>query len=905
MKPNTASGFILAGLALMLTAFPFSPSASRASRLFALLFGLIGLLTLAEYLLSWNPGFDQWLFPEAAGTVGTSSPGRMAPDTALCFLLLAASLILSWSQKKTLLITAVTLSLLVAIIVLVDLFCHLTNPFDIVGLWGLTVMAVHTAILFTMLGLTLAWGTWPRQISVWSLTGRIVRSFAIWTLILASSLAWNLRREGVETLNSAIDIARASIQKDLCFRKWATSHGGVYVIASKKTPPNPYLKVPDRDVLTTTGLALTLMNPAYMLREMQNNFSDNYGTRSRIVSLKPLNPDNDPDAWEARALTSFEREGGKEFIQIHQLDGDSHLRMMVPFIVETGCLKCHADQGYAVGDIRGGIDSSVPLAPLLRKQQEDSARISLAYCLIWAFGMTGIALFYRREHRLEIANLQEKAFSASVINSLPGTFYAYEDGLRLIRWNKNLEAMSGYSADELLGRHPLSWFSNKDKARAQAVFDTVAETGEIKFEAEIVFKEKSAPFLLTGSWLILGDNKYLIGVGIDLSEQKRLEEGLRQAQKMEAMGTLSGGIAHDFNNILSALVGYTELALIQTQNNKPCHKELAEIIKATDRATKLIHQILIFSRKQDPEKHPLQASLIVKEALELLRASIPATIEIRQDIQSQSTILADSTQIHQVIMNLCTNASHAMLEGGGVLSVTLKDIVVEQKIMDGGTEIDPGHYVLLTVSDTGCGMDQKTLTKIFNPYFTTKAVGKGTGLGLAVAHCIIKGHHGLITVCSDPGHGATFKVYLPVSTEKAAPALETADAAPPVTDAQERLMFVDDESAVCEAMKTILTQAGYQVSTFANGLEAWQALSQSPADWDALITDVTMPEMTGDQLTAKALKLRPELPIILCSGYSEILDVTTRKDGVFALLQKPVSKNILLATIAKALGKSA
>ena len=252
-------------------------------------------------------------------------------------------------------------------------------------------------------------------------------------------------------------------------------------------------------------------------------------------------------------------------------------------------------------------------------------------------------------------------------------------------------------------------------------------------------------------------------------------------------------------------------------------------------------------------------------------------------------------------MNLCTNAYHAMMEQGGVLGVTLQDIVFKQTIMDGDTALPPGRYLLLSVSDTGCGMDKETLHKIFDPYFTTKGEGKGTGLGLAVVHGIVKSHQGRIAVYSEPGQGTTFKVYLPI-IESTATAFEPSVAPPAPSKAQERVMVVDDENAIRETHSTMLTEAGYRVTAFTNGLEAWQALSQAPHDWDLLLTDQTMPEMTGMQLADKVLAIRPDLPVILCSGYSAIVNGDRAKiSGLSAYLQKPISRNTLLREVAKAL----
>ncbi|MDD5758297.1 MAG: ATP-binding protein [Desulfobulbaceae bacterium] len=387
------------------------------------------------------------------------------------------------------------------------------------------------------------------------------------------------------------------------------------------------------------------------------------------------------------------------------------------------------------------------------------------------------------------------------------------------------------------------------------------------------------------------------------NELKKTKQIKQDQQRLESIGTLAGGIAHDFNNILSAIIGYADLALMrELDDGRSVREDLCQVRKAADRATDLVRQILTFSRKQPQEKIPLQISLVIKEALKLLRASIPTTIEIRQEIISSATVLADPTQIHQIVMNLCTNAYHAMMEDGGVLGVTLEETTIEPGTGASDLELPPGRYVVFSVSDTGCGMDKETMSKIFDPYFTTKEIGKGTGLGLAVVHGIVKTHNGRVSVYSELGKGTTFNVYLPMIVREAV-AEAVVEMVPPVAKSHERIMVVDDEGMVRDVVSRSLIQAGYQVETFSNGLEAWNALSQAPYAWDLLVTDQTMPEITGDQLAVKVLEIRADLPIIICSGYNSIMLDKAYLPGLILYLQKPVSRKALLTQVAKSLAK--
>ena len=913
MKANSALGFILAGVALLASSLSSSALSARLARICALLIGLIALLTLGEYLLSWNPGIDQWLVREPAHMVGTLHPGRMAPDTAFCFLLLATGLILASGARKTtmrLWLTSILGSLTMAV-ALAALLSYCSETIGAFGIWGLTLMSFPSATLFILLSIAIVLGGWPEDISLWSLNGKTVMGFALWSIMISVSLTWGLHQQGHHLLESATVAARVNINKDLSFRRWATSHGGVYVTPTEHTPPNPYLNVVTRDVVTTTGRPLTLMNPAYMLREMQQDFGDEYGTRSHLTSLKLLNPANAADPWQVKALSSFER-GGKELLEMQYVDDQPYLKLMLPVFVEAGCLKCHAQQGYQVGDVRGGIDSSIPLAPFLARTLESSIELTVSHGAIWLLGISGLLLFYRREHSLAAENQRsedalrasEERFrlAADTANDLVYEWDLQEE----VQWFGRIDEMLGYGKGEF-PRTLQGWKESvhpDDRDLVMAAIQAHLEGGD-PYALKYRIRRNDDVYLwwsARGAVVKAPDGTPVrwIGTVTDISEQLKLEESLRQSQKMEAIGTLAGGIAHDFNNILSAVVGYTELALMEVTENTDVHNYLCEVGTAAARATELVRQILTFSRKQKQDKQPLQVALIVKEALKLLRASIPTTVEIRQEIVSQAMVLADPTQIHQLIMNLCTNGYQAMVEHGGVLGVTLQDIDFEQETMDGAIELSPGRYLLLAVSDSGCGMDKDVLARIFDPYFTTKGVGKGTGLGLAVVHGIVKDLQGRVSVYSEPGRGTTFHVYLPVIAGEAVP--EVVAEAVPLAMGHERVMVVDDESAIRDLATKFLTQSGYQVDAFVNGLEAWQAISEAPDHWDLLITDQTMPEMTGTQLAAKMLEIRPDLPIILCSGYSGIMESDeARKAGVDVYLQKPLNRNVFLTEVARVL----
>ena len=389
----------------------------------------------------------------------------------------------------------------------------------------------------------------------------------------------------------------------------------------------------------------------------------------------------------------------------------------------------------------------------------------------------------------------------------------------------------------------------------------------------------------------------------DVSQEHSLQERLRQSEKMEAIGTLAGGIAHDFNNILSAILGYAELAQLRQDDGERLAHDLDEIKNGACRARDLVAQILTFSRKTEQQRRPLQASLIINEALKLLRSSIPASIDFRTEINSQGQVLAEPTQLHQVIMNLCTNAAHAMAGQVGTLGVSLQEVEVAENDPVLGAELQQGCYLQIEVSDTGCGMAKSVLERIFDPFFTTKEAGKGTGLGLAVVHGIIQDHGGHITVYSELGQGSTFHIYLPmVSEENNEKEKATPEAI--ITNGQEQILFVDDEKGITDLARHVFQVYGYRISTFNDPYEALHHFEHDPGSFDLLITDMTMPRMTGDKLVAKVRIIRPELPVILCTGYSEVINRDKALAmGVNTFIQKPVLMSKLLLASQQLLSK--
>ena len=391
---------------------------------------------------------------------------------------------------------------------------------------------------------------------------------------------------------------------------------------------------------------------------------------------------------------------------------------------------------------------------------------------------------------------------------------------------------------------------------------------------------------------------YLINIR-DITKINKLEVQLRQAAKLEAIGTLAGGIAHDFNNILSAIIGYTELTLRQNQETPKVAQNMEEVLKAAERAQSLIAQILTFSRQDEQAFQAVQLGSLVKEALKLLKASLPSTIEMKLKIESDLAIMADPTQIHQVVMNICTNAGHAMLEKGGVMTVQLTSERMNDQELEGHPDLKPGRYLKLTVSDTGIGMSQEVKERIFEPFFTTKDKGKGTGLGLSVVHGIVKSHGGDITVYSEPNQGSAFNILFPAIDQKVKAPQKAINQIP---KGNEKILLVDDEQVLVDIGKMSLEVLGYQVVGETSSLRALEIFNKNLNTFDLVITDMTMPKMTGEELCKNIRKLDATTPVIICTGFSSMLDKKKLAEmGADGLLPKPVKTRDMALTIRKIL----
>ena len=474
---------------------------------------------------------------------------------------------------------------------------------------------------------------------------------------------------------------------------------------------------------------------------------------------------------------------------------------------------------------------------------------------------------------------------------------------KLVNVNDMFCELTEYSRDEIIGKSTteIGFYSADDRDRLINELNTSSESRGLK----VNFNIKNGSILNTllfAKLLRVAGKKFILAIFLDITRQQKLEVQLHQAKKMESIGTLAGGIAHDFNNILFPMFGYLEMMLGDVPEDSPLHESLEKVFNGAKRARDLAKQILTFSRQKDPEMKPLKVHLVVKEALQLVESFLPSTIEISQNIKTDcGPVMADPTRIHQIVMNLCTNAFHAMEETGGKLKINLQEVELAAEDLKDPSMIS-GPYACLVIVDTGPGMEQKIIDRIFDPYFTTKKEGKGTGLGLAVVHGIIKSHRGQISVCSEPGQGTEFHVCLPVIKKKKETSKVETDT--PIQKGNERILLVDDHDIIVKIEKQMIERLGYCVTACTDSIDALKAFRMQPDKFDLVITDLTMPNMTGDKLAGELIKIRSEIPVILCTGFSELMSKEKAESlGIKGFLMKPVVLKDLSSMIRKVLDK--
>ncbi|MFH0783903.1 MAG: response regulator [Pseudomonadota bacterium] len=474
---------------------------------------------------------------------------------------------------------------------------------------------------------------------------------------------------------------------------------------------------------------------------------------------------------------------------------------------------------------------------------------------------------------------------------------------KIIAANRATLQQTGLSLEEIVGRKCHSIHHHTNQPTKNCPLERMLEKNDFRVtEEEIEALGRSYIISCTPVFDEQGQLDKIIHIATDITTRNQLKKELIQAHKMEAIGSLAGGIAHDFNNILSAVLGFTDLSLLKVEKGSTLEKDLQQVYAAGIRARDLVKQILTFARKTDEDLKPVRIDLVAKEVAKFLRSSIPASIDIIEDIGSKSFVLANPVKIQQLIMNLCTNASHAMNETG-ILKISLHDVLLETADLPLDKGMAPGPYQRLEISDTGCGIPAEIIDSIFQPFFTTKGIHEGTGMGLAMVHSIVKECGGAVSVASQVGKGSVFTVFLPVTKREEQQEILYNDENLPT--GSERILLVDDELPICRIASRMLQAYGYAITTETDSEKALALFAGEPKRFDLVITDMTMPKMSGDLLTKKILAIRPDMPVIIATGYNKRISAPEAIElGAKAFLTKPFEKAILVGAIRKVLDEN-
>ncbi|MBU0681723.1 MAG: DUF3365 domain-containing protein [Proteobacteria bacterium] len=726
------------------------------------------------------------------------------------------------------------------------------------------------------------------------------------------------------------------------------SHKGIHHYVQEVMHPALY-KYEDEGEIPESFYAPELFSSSFIVRNQHQFYNKERELAGiptlyyKMAAISPRNPVNMADELEAKLIRMFnDQRDVKKYSDVVEVEGKKYLYVALPFLENNeACLRCHGRREDApvqlqerypgqggfnekVGDIRAIISIRAPL-------ERESWTVFIIVVALFAGFLTILSLFLFNDRlRGQVAvrtrslekEIGERLLAEEKIKAASERFNAVLDSIDALIYVADMESyellfVNKYGRDtwgDIAGK--ICWQTLQSGLEGPCSFCTNSRlVGEDGAPTGIYVWEFQN--LVNHRWYECRDQaiRWIDGrmvrleIATDITaridaeqENQKLEVQLRQAQKMEAIGTLAGGIAHDFNNILTPILGYAELVQEEMAPGSKVWKNQGEIIKAGNRAKELVKQILAFSRQHEQQRLPIQIHLVVKEALKLLRSSLPTTIEIKQNIDSQcGYILADPTMIHQVMMNLCTNAYHAMREKGGTLAVSLSAAKIGPDDYIDELHLEAGDYLRLEVSDTGCGMTPQVRERIFEPYFTTRAQGEGSGMGLSVVHGIVSGLGGHITVYSELDQGTTFHVYFPKYAEQGnAVSPVTAPSATPT--GHEHILVVDDEPSVVDVIDQFLSPLGYQVTTFVDPQRALEVFKTTPTAFNLVITDMTMPHMNGMDLAGKLLAVRPELPIILCTGFSEIInEEKVRAMGLRRLVMKPVLKSEIAQVVREVL----
>jgi PAS domain S-box-containing protein len=731
-----------------------------------------------------------------------------------------------------------------------------------------------------------------------------------WTILLLFSTIWNLEKNKKSTIEKALIEARTISQHNLAYRRWNTFSGGVYARISEFNKENDYLPEGiEKTIKTTDGTELTLVNPFQMTKQVYALLKKQtpLPTINRTVSDDPLSPDNETDEWESRGISLFEK-GIQEVYEIMNIKGESYLRLLTPYITERGCMKCHGYQGYDIGDIRGGMSIAVPMRPYYLIQNSNGRIIIVTHLLIWFFG-SGLLVLFSKGIKKYQDDLTEKERKFRIVTDFAYDFETWISKDKKIEYiSPSCERITGYNREEFERNPDLltdiiyiedsSIYDNhhkqfNDLVHEEIEYRIVTKSGEIRWLSHIC-----SPIFQDGNFLGRRASSR------DITEKKKLESQLFRSQKMESLGLFAGGIAHDFNNILTSITGFTELLDLDISYKTDNIREyIKQINNAANLGKNLTSNLLAFGKKQITKKQNVYIYDVVNNMKGIIKTLISEDIELVIEItENEKPVYADRHQLEQILINLVTNAGSSMPKGGRLIIKT--DTFRTENIFTGNcTTILPGNYMLLTVSDTGTGINDENMNKIFEPFFSTRESTKGTGLGLSIIYNIVSNHYGYIDVKTKTGEGSTFMIYIPegdaipVETVKSMPMRKAVP-----HDRGKFILIAEDDKPVRRFISNYLGRRGYYIITANDGDEAVTMFKGNKDLIDLVILDVVMPGKNGKVVYGEIKKLKPEIKVLFISGHTDdILSAKGIEQESLEFMQKPLEPTTFLAKVEELL----
>jgi PAS domain S-box-containing protein len=734
---------------------------------------------------------------------------------------------------------------------------------------------------------------------------------SVWSLLVAASAIWNLHENYRSNYDKALIEARTIFEHNLAYRRWNSMHGGVYAKVGDTNKPNPHIMLSDRDVTLLNGIRLTMINPFQMTKQaydLLRQQSPELAVLNRTISLNPLNPENTPDKWEAKGLHGFD-EGKGPLSEITTIDGAPYMRLMSPYITEEKCLACHQQQGYKVGDVRGGMSIAVPMQPYYESAAAGRKIIMTTHIFLWLLGMVTIMLFFSGVRNYKIA-IKDKEEKFRIVSEFAYNFeYWMNEKKQLSFISPSCERITGYTRKEFEQNENLMFDmihpDDKDMCRMHLVDFQEPPLNDIQYR--IIAKDGTIRWLSHTCTPIYVDGQFLgrRGSNRDITDHKRMKEELLQARKIEELGHFAAGVAHDFNNVLTSISMFSHLMMDEIKEEDTLlHDYINHIIIAAKLGQHLTSNLLMFGRKRSTNLKAANLNAIIRNIESVIHSLLPDEMNCRITLTDEKPqIKADPHQVEQIIINLVTNARDAMPQGGE-LSITTKMISLHQEHTGKLRNIPTGSYVVLSVTDTGSGITEENLATIFKPFYSTKASNKGTGLGLSIIDNIIKQHNGFIDIDTVLQQGTTFHIYFPILADKDEGPNDKCQPEEKSGPKKSTILLVDDDWLLRKSLQIFLQQQGYTVLTATDGDDAISIYKEHKGHIDMIILDVIMPKKNGRQVYDLLKEKDPQLKVLFISGSEDtILKEKNILDHKLEFLAKPLDMKIFGSKIEEILKK--